>query len=289
MIKEKVLDPIAESELLADVLSSFQVAESIELEVDQQLMLQKRRMEIAGVANLKDLEEDAFASLEEAGSRAGYYLRALRMSGLPESAENRTEANARRLNDALAYLHSQKDKISGDARCLDLMLDLWWMVTTGRKLFASERMALPLSPGQWAECLGMVEAIEATGESKRPLVTAFIRGLALFHLGRLELAFQTFKELDRESERVMGRRRIVRTYIASTPAGTPQKFHGTVAWVAPDGAKGSVHIEELRRQIDFRPRDFGKPDITPRSSLGEFHIAFNFVGPIADHVSYYKG
>ncbi len=289
MIKEKVLDSVAESELLADVLSSFQTAESIELEVDQQLMLQKRRMQIAEVANLEDLEEAAFASLEEKGSCAGYYLRALRISGLPESAESATEVNARRLNDALTYLRSQKEKISADARCLDLMLDLWWIVSTGRKLFASERMLLPLSLSQWNECLAMVEAIEATGESKRPLVTAFIRGLAFFHLGRLEFAFQTFKELDRESERVMGRRRIVRSYIASAPTGVPQKFHGIVAWVAPDGVKGSVHIEELRRQIDFRPRDFGKPDITPRSSLGEFHIAFNFVGPIADPVSYYKG
>jgi hypothetical protein len=155
-------------------------------------------------------------------------------------------------------------------------------------LFATERLAVPLSLEQWAECLSLVEAIEATGESKRPLVTAFVRGLAFFHLGRLELAFQTFKELDRESERVMGRRRIVRSYIASTPTGQPQKFHGTVAWVAADGAKGSVHVEELRRQIDFRPRDFGKPDIAPRAALGEFHIAFNFVGPIADPVIFHK-
>ena len=289
MIKEKVLDSMAESELLADVLSSFQVAESIELEANQQFMLQKRRMEIAEAANLKELEEDAFESLEKAGSRAGYYLRALRISGLPESAQTPTESNARRLNDALDYLRSQKDKIATDARCLDLMLDLWWVVSTGRKLFASERLAVPLGPSEWAECLSLVEAIEATGESNRPLVVAFVRGLAFFHLGRLELAFQTFKELNRESERVMGRRRVVRSYIASTPAGQPQKFHGTVAWVGADGAKGSVHVEELRRQIDFRPHDFGKPDITPRASLGEFHIAFNFVGPIADPLGYHKG
>lgn len=288
MIQEKVLDPIAESELLADVLSSFQTAESMELELDQQVLLQKRRIQIAGVANLKDLEEDAFASLEEKGSCAGYYLRALRISGLPESAETTTELNARRLSDALTYLRSQQEKIGADARCLDLMLDLWWVVNTGRKLFAAERIAVPLSLEQWAECLSLVEAIEATGESRRPLVMSFVRGLAFFHLGRLEYAFQTFRELDRESERVMGRRRIVRSYVASTYAGVPQKFHGTVAWVAPDGVKGSVHIEELRRQIDFRPRDFGKPDITSRSSLGEFHVAFNFLGPIADPVGYYK-
>jgi hypothetical protein len=288
MIKGKVLDSVAESELLADVLSSFQVAESIELEVDQQVMLQKRRMEIAGVADLKNVEEDAFANLEEVGSCAGYYLRALRLSGLPESAESPTESNIQKLRKALEYLRSQREKIANDARCLDLMLDLWWVVNSGRKLFATERAAVPFSHEQWTECLGLVEAIESTGESKRPLVTTFVRGLAFFHLGQLEYAFQTFKELDRESERVMGRRRIVRSYVASVSGGQAQKYHGTVAWVAADGAKGSAHVEELRRQIDFRPRDFGRPDITPRTSLGEFHIAFNFVGPIADPISYFK-
>jgi hypothetical protein len=288
MIGEGVLDSEGESELLADVLSSFQVADSMELDVNQQIMLQKRRMEIAGVANLKDVEESAFAALEAKGSCAGFYLRALRISGLPEAAEDPRKLNIMRLDEALGYLRSQKEKISGDARCLELLFDLWWIVTTGRRLFASERIAVPLSSEQWAECLGLVEGVEATGESKRPLVMAFVRGLALFHLGRLELAFQTFRELDRESERVMGRRRIVRSYIASTPSGAPQKFHGTVAWVAHEGIKGSAHVEELRRQIDFRPRDFGKPDITSRTSLGEFHIAFNFVGPIADPTSYYK-
>jgi hypothetical protein len=164
MIKEKVLDPVAESELLADVLSSFQTAESIELEVDQQLMLQRRRMQIAEVANLEELEEEAFASLEAKGSLAGYYLRALRISGLPETANSASPESRKNLSKALNYLRSHKEKIAGDARCLDLMLDLWWMVMTGRKLFASERIALPLNTAQWGECLEMIEALESTGE-----------------------------------------------------------------------------------------------------------------------------
>jgi hypothetical protein len=38
----------------------------------------------------------------------------------------------------------------------------------------------------------------------------------------------------------------------------------------------------------FFPRDFGKPEIAPGDTLGEFHIGFNFLGPVADPRSYYR-
>ena len=288
MIKAGMLNDLAQTELLADVLAAFQTAESMELDIEQKVLLQSRRMDIGNLLQWHEMEETAFKALEEAGSTAGFYLRALRLSGLPKSAENMNEVNHGKIEKALQFLQGNYEKISHDARCLDLIFDLWWIANTGSKIFSSERLTVAFDADQWSRCLSILEDIDRAGDSQRPLTVAFFRGLALFHLDRLEGATQTFKELDRESERTMGRRRIVRSYIASTSIGKPRKFHGTAAWASSEGNRGAVHVEELRRLVDFRPRDFGRAEIEKGASLGEFHIAFNFVGAIADPLTMYK-
>jgi hypothetical protein len=287
-IRSNVMERIPQADLVADTLASLQAAESMELDREQTVMLQSRRLELGGLIEWRELEEDAFRELEEAGSTAGYFLRALKMSGLPRSATNLNAANHEKIADALSFLQKQKAKVARDPRCLDLLLDLWWIEKTGHRLFAGERLVLPLTVENWHECLAILEDIQNAGEPQRPLTIAFLRGLALFHLDQIEASLQVFRELDRESERTMGRRRIVRSYLAGTPEGKPMKFHGIVSWVANDGNRGAVHVEELRRQIGFRPRDFGAPQIEQRATLGEFHIAFNFLGPIADPVTMFK-
>jgi hypothetical protein len=288
MLKAGVLDDRAQTELLADALAAFQTAESMELDIEQKVLLQSRRMDIAALLQWHEMEESAFRALEEAGSTAGFYLRALKLSGLPKSADNLNAANHEKIQKAMHFLQGNYAKVSQDARCLDLLFDLWWISNTGRKIFSSERVTVAFGSDLWSQCLAILEDIDRTGDSQRPLTVAFFRGLAHFHLNQLEAATQTFKELDRESERTMGRRRIVRSYIASTPEGQPRKFHGTVAWASSEGNRGAVHVEELRRSVDFIPRDFGRAEIEKGASLGEFHIAFNFVGPLADPVTMHK-
>ena len=58
--------------------------------------------------------------------------------------------------------------------------------------------------------------------------------------------------------------------------------------VEADQRRGQVFVNELSRQITFLPIDFNLPDIRPNDSLDEFHIAFNFLGPIADPLSRYE-
>jgi hypothetical protein len=65
-------------------------------------------------------------------------------------------------------------------------------------------------------------------------------------------------------------------------------FHGTVTWVSPDAYRAEVFIDEIMRRLPFFPRDFGRTTIARNEALGEFHIAFNFLGPIADPKGYLK-
>jgi hypothetical protein len=269
-------------------LHTLQSVEPDDFDPEQQERLHARRLEFAESYNLDELADEAFSALSAQGSAVGYYLRALKMSGLPDSGKNLATGSLNPLRRALKYLKGNQAAIAHDTRCLDLMLDLSWMVSTRTKFFEKERQALPLDSAQWRECFNTLVALEEIGETQRPMLVAFVRGLAVFHLGDIDQSIDVFREIERISDRIRGRKRVIRSYVASTPEGLPRKFHGSVAWVSAEGRRGEVYVEELRRKILFFPRDFARPEIGAGDTLGEFHVAFNFLGLIADPTEYYK-
>ena len=282
-----LLDENSRADALADVLHAFQVTDSSELDPDQLENFHRRRFEYAQLLDLEDMEANAFDELKRSGSRAGYFLRALSISGLSKEGKDVIDLKDPRLRKAYEYLDSYKTEIAADVRCLDLMLDLWWMTRTQTRLFDRERTSLCLDQPRWQELLDLVELQDVTRQSQRPVVLAFLRGLALFHTGNIVKSLEVFRNLQRESEVVRGRRRIIRSYLASTQTGDPRKFHGTVSRVFADGARGDVYVDELMQRIIFIPRDFGT-ELRVNETMGEFHIAFNFLGPIADPIGFLK-
>jgi hypothetical protein len=114
-----------------------------------------------------------------------------------------------------------------------------------------------------------------------PLQLVFIEALAHFHLGRVDAALDIFRQLERESETI-GKKRIIRSYLASNPNGTPQTYDGTVRHVNARNTRGDIYIERLRRQIPFIPADLGRREFRKGEPLADLHIAFNYLGPILD-------
>ena len=84
-------------------------------------------------------------------------------------------------------------------------------------------------------------------------------------------------------------RRVIRTYVASRDDGTPQIFHGEVARVHTNRKRADVHVQELGRRVLVMQRDFDVGALQPGDSLGDFAIAFNFIGPVADPVGVNAG
>lgn len=276
------------AEAIADVLHVFELTDSEDIPTEQRERFNSRRLKFGEAFDLEDLADSAFDALVAQGSGAGYFLRALRISGLSTSPDLSLSETRQPIRKALQYLEENLEPASKDIRCLDLYLDLWWLANTGVKLFDRERLSAPLTEDAWKKCLDILATIERTGKSSRPLRLAFLRGLANFHVGSTAEAFATFREVNRESDRLRGRWRVIRSFVASSPDGTPRKFHGSVKWVDESGLRGEVYVEELRHAIPFLPRDFGRPEIAKGESLGEFHVAFNFLGPVADQVTAYK-
>lgn len=275
-----LLEGPEKTEALSDVLSAFQATDIEELDPSQAGRFHSRRYEIGALIGDKLLTDDAKAELKRRGSGAAVFLAALQCSGLAGSTDR--PPIHEQLLEALDILEADRELVWGDARCLDLYLDLWWLARTGRRLFEGERLSPPLDRYGWSTLLDIVTALEDLGAPRRAAALSFLRALALFHLGRLAESRDAFRAVERESMAVRSRRRVIRTYLASNADGTPKVFHGTIAWLDPGRRKGEVYVEELRREFLFLSHDFRLDDPQKGLDLGDFHIAFNFLGPIAD-------
>lgn len=280
LIETGALDGPPKAEALASLANVFLTADPETFAPPHQEKFLERRVRLAEMLDAPDLKAQSLSALERMGSAAGHYLEALRLSGfLRRSDDNPSGEN---LGLALAYLDSHRAAVATDIRCLELELDIWWLASTGRRLMAGERITLPFGPDAWRHCSELIDSLEATGQSQRPAILVYLRGISQFHLGRYPQAFQTFDELERVSESTFGRKRIVRTYRASNPDGSPRRFNGTVSSISEDGRDGYVFVPELSRRLRFFPLDFGWPELRTGQDIGDFLVAFNLRGISAD-------
>lgn len=281
LIEAGALSEVDKAEALAALVSAFQTVDVTSYPPASQELLLRRQVRVGDEFDRFDLSDPAFRALQERGSAAGYVLRALRLAGARRSNEwTRSNAAA-----ALAYLEQHHPKIHDDPRALELRLDLWWVTRSGDPLFARERVALPFGAADWRSLLELVVRLRRTGQSFRPVVVSFLAGIAEFHLENFSEALRTLREVERDSEEVRSRWRIVRSFVASDSSGQPKQFHGVIADAFAGGVRGEVFVEEIQRRIPILASDFGFQDLARDQALGSFNIAFSFRGPIAEPTS----
>ncbi len=285
-IRGGLLDEEQRADAVAEVLSAFDIIDPLDLDPSQAERYHERRQEFAELIGDPGLAEEAFEALAARGSGAGVYLRARAMADPSSFGRHLLATDVEKLQKALEYLSGYPDLVAGDVRCLNLRFDLWWMLHARQRPFADERYCLPFDGAKWHEALTMIDDLERHGGTYRDVPLLFLRGLAEFHLGDFAGALATFGEVERRSDEIRGRRRIVRAYLASTAEGRPVVYRGTVSWSSNDLRRGEVYVDELRRRVTFIPREFGSRELARGMNLGDFHIAFNFLGVIADPPGY---
>ena len=289
LLSDKSIDIGFRTEIEANVYHVFTLAESEEYFPDQQERFQKLRLQIGELVGSHELTEEAFQALLAMGSSAGYYLRAYAIVKNILFKSSLTDDNIQACERAVDYLKEHWEKINQDSRSLYLLLKVWWLSKAKENLFTGEKKVVLFSQEDWKSCLEIVETLMKTTEFYENLSLTYLKGLANFHLDRIQTSLEIFRELENESSSI-GRRRILRSYLASGSDGNPKKFTGEVAWRHEKPyERGALYVSELQRsRIPFIPQQFGKPDILEGESPGEFHIAFNFLGPIADPITYYS-
>lgn len=274
-------------EALSDILDALETVDSDSLDLENFELLQQRRSQVAQVLGDDDLSEDAFNALVRRGSAVGYYFRALSLGGYPRDINPQAPPHEG-LESAITYLEQYRTEIKADARCLNLLFDYWWLSHAKHRFLEGERVALPFTESDWQRLLGLVRDLNSLPDSYRRLSLSFLEAVCLFHLGFTAQAFRALAQVEADSSvYVRGRRRVLRSFIVSDENGVPRRYHGNVRRVDNRGRRGEVYVDELVRSITFFPTDFGHPDYKVGDELEEFHIAFNFLGPIADPVGRY--
>ena len=281
LLKRDELNSPTKADIAASASFALDIAEEQGISDICSEQLLYRKMELGQAMEDRFITDAAFAELLKAGSTAGYYLRA---KHLANSALLKTENIADIIDNAklaFDFLEKHYKEISSDHRCLYLHFQLWWLLESGHRIFDEERVRVPFTVEKWARCIELIDTMFRIESLHNNATLMFLHAIANFHLMKYPDAFAAFRELEQIAIDI-GRRRILKSYILSGPKGEPVKCTGQVKKLDIRTGRGSVYVEKLRREIAFFARDFNEPEIKVGASLPKFHIAFNFIGPIAD-------
>ncbi len=265
----------AKLDLLTEAQASLDSLSLEDLSPGQQAKYRARQADMARLLGDKDLETSFLQDLVAMDNPAAYYLLASR------AAKSTDEGS---IGVALDTLLSAPLSIREDWKCARLILDLYWQQRTGDRLMRGERKTVPFTDSEWEACLALINSLHGAAEFDQYRI-AFVRGLALFHLGSIKGAQTEFHSLGSLGLDVS--RRVYLAYLASKADGTPREFTGRGASATPDGRRGRVWVDQLRTEIDFVPIRFSPEAYRSKNEVvPTFHIGFNYRGPIADPIRF---
>ena len=155
-------------------------------------------------------------------------------------------------------------------------------------MFSGERLTFPFGGDDWDLVYKRVDKLLSFPELSSNLYLKYLLAVCQFHKEQYGLSKDTFRELDVEAQNMSGSRRIFKSYLASSPSGEPIKFSGVVQRAESERHRGYVWVDQIRQNLPFFFRDFVEGEINEGDPLPDFHIAFNFIGMIADPMRYYK-
>lgn len=282
------LDESTKMDIIVNLFNTLALCEGDEISVRDKEKLQRRRYEFSILLDDEVLKEDALKTLTEMGSPAGHYLTAVNRAGqLPIADGIVSPQQLASYKSAVEYLKANYEAIKSDGRCIYLYLRYWWTYNSRLPFYPSERTPLPFDKEQWREALQILELLLSLDEEFSNPQLRYLEAISRWHLGYYDAATEVWRELQRISDRVTGRKRVMKTYLASMPNGEPRKFHGIVSSISEDGSRGEIFVEGLLQRIAFFPRDFGLEDIQRDEQVSGFHIAFNYIAPTADPAHHY--
>ncbi|WP_435354254.1 hypothetical protein [Emticicia sp. SJ17W-69] len=286
LIKENAFNEIEKIDAETQMIHLFEMAEIEGISEQNLERFHIRKLKLYELMGKQQLADAVFEELVLNGFTSGYFIKAKEIMGDSEiNGVISLEELLKRCTNTVNYLQSIFDKIKDDGKCLFLLLNTWWTMKSKSKLFQDEKQTLPFTKNDWEYCLKLVEKLLFIGEIYQSATTLYIKALAEFHLNHIRLSLETFKTLDIESDfSSYGRRRVIKSYLASTPEGKPKLFRGevkrTVSFIKHDKS-GEIYISDLKEYIPFTLSEFKQSEFQAGDVIDNFYIGFNFRGPIA--------
>jgi len=270
------------AELIANILDALERVDSGQMDVDQREKFEMRRVKVGQTLDHKKLQQDALDALQSSGSRAGFFLKACSIGKSAFGHKTLKDIHVDYASEAAAYLEGHWDQICDDARCLRYLLRCRWLMSTRTYLFAGERAPLPTENQDLRPLLELVEQIRSVEGGIGDPRMLYLQAVLQWRLLVPHDARELWLELSRETE-FSDPRRVVRHHIWTDAKGTPQLFHGRVIADMTEHGRFRVRVESLHQEVELLQRDFRDMQLRRGSSIiGGFHIAFNYIGPVAD-------
>ncbi|ODW50568.1 hypothetical protein BBL88_17745 [Vibrio parahaemolyticus] len=192
------------------------------------------------------------------------------------------------VKDALHYIEENNNDIESSYKINVLKLRLYWLLETTEPMLNSERMAVCKGENFWSVIVELTSKVISCSYNNNVTIYKFLKGVALFHLSQYKSCEDIFRNLSRESESINGSRRVFKSFVMSNELGV-KKLSGELTQINAPRNRGQIYIDELKTTVRLLPSDFSLTESDRGSSLNNFHIAFNFLGPLADNEKYYKG
>jgi hypothetical protein len=275
-------EPERHAELVADIWDGMERADSSQLDSEQQERFEERRVKAAHALEDNRLEQDALDALDQMGSRAGIFLRARAIGGPLWGTGKATAEDVSKADRVISFMRDHHEKIRDDARCLRYFLRSLWLVATDSYLFGGERSPLPEQEDRVQEILSLLDVLGDLEGALGDPRTQYLRAVLMWRLRREHGAREVWSSLSRETA-FSDPRRVVRHHVWTESGGQPRLFHGRVTSEALGSGRARVQVDELRQEVELLQRDFPGVELRRGSTVsGGFHIAFNFIGPVAD-------
>ena len=282
LLRDGNWEPEKRAELSADIWDGMERVDPTQLDPEQQEQFDKRRYKVAQTLDDNKLEQDALASLDQLGSRAGIFLQAQAIGGLLRGLGKATVEDTSKAERVISFMRDHHSKILDDARCLRYFLRSLWLVATKSYLFGGERSPLPEQEEALQELLTLLDTLGDLEGALGDPRTQYLRAVLMWRLRREHPAREMWRSLSRETA-FSDPRRVVRHHVWTESGGIPRLFHGRITSHDLEGGRARVQVEDLRQEVELLRRDFQSLVWRYGATVsGGFHIAFNFIGPIAD-------
>ena len=216
------------SELRADVIASMDMVSDDALDGRQMELFQRQRLRAGGVLDIAELGEDAFKTLDEAGSTVGYFFRGRQLAPKRDSSGSRlTSSEVRQAEVATEYLLRNRERISGDPRCIRLLLNCFWAWRTATWLFEGLRQPIPHDERDRRRVLEiLMDLAYASGDDFQPRFR-YLNAVVTWLIGNVQEAIAEFRRLARDTEYVEGKRVLPRHMIVDQN-GNAVSYSGVV-------------------------------------------------------------
>ncbi|MCD9476595.1 hypothetical protein [Photobacterium phosphoreum] len=292
-----VLDCVNKSEdldayklsLVLSAISMFNEYSTDDFDNKYRVDFLRRKLALNEKVNNIDVKENVIEELKELSLEDFHYYNISKLiNGIEIHKDLILDEDIRKVNDALEYIRSiDVDKLSSYKLSV-IHLRLHWLYENKLPLLKGERNIIVKDNVFWDDIVYLINEICSSAYNNNTIQYDFLLAVAYFNLGQYRSCDDLFRNISRDSESISGSKRVFKSFLMANQNGV-RKFSGEVRSISPVRNRGEIYIDELRTKIIIIPSDFNLAQGDEGKIINDFHIAFNYLGPLADHEKFYVG